>query len=160
MNKDRVDITVVKNKVVQLEQNKWKQEIRNKPKLRFYCKFKKEKKLEPYISMQLLPRERSYLTQVRLDILPINIETGRYKSIPLERRICTLCNLDQIEDEIHILFYCNKYNLERKDWLSKMNIQIQPKSDDNMLNNIFLFTQITAKYIAEIMCVRQKSLFS
>ena len=109
--------------------------------------------------MQLLPRERSYLTQLRLGILPINIETGRYKSIPLERRICTLCNLDQIEDEIHILFYCNKYNLERKEWLSKTNIQIQPRSDDNTLSNIFLFPRITAKYIAEIMCVRQKSLF-
>ena len=110
--------------------------------------------------MQLLPQERSYLTQLRLGILPINIETGRYKSIPLERRLCTLCNLDQIEDEIHILFYCNKYNLERKDWLSIMNIHNQPKSDDNMLNNIFLFPRITAKYIAEIMCVCQKSLFS
>ena len=41
-----------------------------------------------------------------------------------------------------------------------MNIQIQTRSDDNMLNNIFFFPQITAKYIAEIMCVRQKSLFS
>ena len=103
--------------------------------------------------MQLLPPERSYLTQLRLGILPINIETGRYKSIPLERRICTLCNLDQIKKEIHIIFYCNKNNLERKDWLSKMNIQIQTSSDDKMLNNIFLFPRITAKYVAEIMCV-------
>ena len=157
-----MDITVVKNKVFQLEQNKWKQEIRNKPKLRLYCKFKKEKKLETLYLYATFTTERSYLTQLRLGVLPINTETGRYKSIhvPLERRICTLCNLDQIKDEIHILFYCNKYNLERKEWLSKMNIQIQPRSDDNMLNNIFLFPRITAKYIAEIMCVRQKSFFS
>ena len=28
----------------------------------------------------------------------------KYKSVPLERRLCTLCNLNQIENEIHILF--------------------------------------------------------
>ena len=91
LNKDRVDITVVKNKLVQLEQNKWKEEIRNRPKLRFCCKFKKEKKLEPYISMQLLPRERSYLTQLRLGILPINIETGRAINLYLLRDEFVLC---------------------------------------------------------------------
>ena len=41
-----------------------------------------------------------------------------------------------------------------------MNIQIETSSDDNMLNNTFLFPRITAKYIVEIICVRQKSLFS
>ena len=53
-----------------------------------------------------------------------------------------------------------QYNSERKDWLSKMNIQIETSSDDNMLNNIFLFPRMSAKYIVEIMCVRQKSLIS
>ena len=38
-----------------------------------------------------------------------------------------------------------------------MNIQIQPRSDDNTLSNIFLFPRITAKYIAEIMCVYVKN---
>ena len=41
---------------------------------------------------------------MRLGILPINIETGRYKSVPLVRRLYTLCNLNQIQNEIHILF--------------------------------------------------------
>ena len=54
------------------------------------------------------------------------------------------------------IYFLLQYNLERKDWLSKMNIQIETSSDDNMLNNIFLFPRISAKYIAEIMCVRQK----
>ena len=43
-----------------------------------------------------------------------------------------------------------QYNLERKEWLSKMNIQIETSSDDNMLNNIFLFPRISAKYIVDV----------
>ena len=47
LNKDRVEITVVKNKLVQLEQNKWKQEIRNKPKLCFTVNLRKRKNWNP-----------------------------------------------------------------------------------------------------------------
>ena len=58
------------------------------------------------------------------------------------------------------IYFLLQYNLERKDWLSKMNIQTETSLDDNMLNNILIFPRISAKYILEIMCVHQKSLFS
>jgi hypothetical protein len=118
-NKLTCDLNIINNKILQLEQDKWKQGIKSKPKLRFYCKFKEEKKIEQYVCMHLSPRERSYLCQLRLGILPINIEIGRYRSLPIEKRVCTLCDSNTTEDECHVLFHCSKYITERKTiWIS------------------------------------------
>ena len=65
---------------------------------------------ESYVSMNLSSIERSYLAQLRLGILPIEIETGRYKSVFIDNRKCKLCNLNLVEDEKHILFTCTLYN--------------------------------------------------
>ena len=45
------------------------------------------------------------MAQFRLGIIPIEVEIGRYQSIPLENRICKLCKLNQIKDEKHVLFF-------------------------------------------------------
>ena len=38
------------------------------------------------------------------------IETGRWNKIPLEDRICTLCNENYIADEFHYLLKCQFFN--------------------------------------------------
>ena len=35
-----------------------------------------------------------------------------YYRVPLEQRLCKLCNSNQIEDEFHFLCICNAYNNE------------------------------------------------
>ena len=44
----------------------------------------------------------------RCGILPLEIEVGRYRDIPLKERICQLCN-NVVEDEIHFLCECPRY---------------------------------------------------
>ena len=39
---------------------------------------------------------------------------GRYRDIPLENRLCQVCKNDNVEDEIHFLCQCPKYNELRK----------------------------------------------
>ena len=41
--------------------------------------------------------------------LPLRVETEHYRSIPLENRFCTHCNLNQVEDEIHFITSCELY---------------------------------------------------
>ena len=65
-------------------------------------------------------KQRSYLSQLRIGILQINIEIGRYRSIPLEERLCRLCNMNEIEDEIHFLFRCPTYNVQHNIWFTTM----------------------------------------
>ena len=82
-------------------------------------KFKTEYETEPYLKLNLVKWERSILAQFRMGVLPLFIETGRYKNVrnaegtfrrlkPEERR-CNLCLLNNIEDEGHFLLVCPIY---------------------------------------------------
>ena len=46
--------------------------------------------------------------------LPLGIETGRFVNLPLEQRLCKICNIEDIEDEWHFLFKCTKFDYERE----------------------------------------------
>ena len=72
----------------------WKEASLKKPKLRLKLIFKEESnmhifhinRIEYYIKLNLSRKERSYLAQLRLGILPINVEIGRSRQIPLDER--------------------------------------------------------------------------
>ena len=51
------------------------------------------------------------------------IEQGRYQIVhlPREHRLCPLCNSNQVEDEIHFFFQCNKYSVQRKAFINQIN---------------------------------------
>ena len=55
---------------------------------------------------------RILITRWRLSCFDLRIETGRYKGLPREDRICTLC--DVVEDEEHVIFNCRAYNTIRE----------------------------------------------
>ena len=80
----------------------WKDEIYKKPKLRFYVQFKNDFHAESYIKINLSSKEKSYISQLRLGILPIAIETGRYRQVPISARKCIICKKNEVEDEFHI----------------------------------------------------------
>ena len=63
------------------EQNNWRNKCEITPKLRTYVTFKNLLRKEEYVSCNLSRLERSYLAQIRLGILPINIEVGRFRGI-------------------------------------------------------------------------------
>ena len=46
---------------------------------------------------------------MRTGSLPLEVETGRYRNIPLEERICKLCQAAP-EDEMHFIIDCQFYN--------------------------------------------------
>ena len=54
-------------------------------------------------------RQRSLLAQLRLGILPLKLETGRFRRLTVEQRVCELCNSNSVEDELHFLFNCSIY---------------------------------------------------
>ena len=58
------------------------------------------------------------------------IEHGRYQidHLPRENRLCPLCNSNQVEDEIHFLFQCNKYSVQRQAFINQIN-RIIPEFD-------------------------------
>ena len=99
-----------------------------------------------------MPRQlRSILAQLRLGILPLYIETGRYKTkidpvtgkrrnLKSEERLCELCDTNSVEDEFHFIFCCNFYINERKyyfDKICKQNPKFQEMDNTNKI--IYLF---------------------
>ena len=82
-------------------QEQWSNEMHNKPKLRTYVQIKDIFEPEPYVLSNISRQRRSLLAQIRLGILPIKIETGRFRSLPVEQRLCELCEMHKVENEMH-----------------------------------------------------------
>ena len=81
----------------------------SKPKLRTYALFKINLKTESYVSLLIPKCKRSIFCQFRSGILPLAIETGMYRNVPADERLCKICNLNLVEDEIHFLCFCPRY---------------------------------------------------
>ena len=88
----------------------WNQERYHKPKLRYYNAFKPDYCQEEYLNLNISKYQRSVFAQFRADILPLQVEVCRFRNLPLEERLCTLCNQAQVEDEFHVLYICDKYS--------------------------------------------------
>ena len=101
-------------KVVQSKcQEDWLKNVPMKPKLRSYVMFKNIFKSERYVKIAHSKISRSIFAQLRLGILPLEIETGRFRNIPSESRMCHFCK-NEIGDELHFVCVCPVYSNHRK----------------------------------------------
>ena len=77
-------------------------------KLRTYKKFKIVTGFEKYLDILKNQKQRKLFTKFRLRLHDLEIERGRYgtKSLPVNERICKLCNEGKVEDEFHFLIQC------------------------------------------------------
>ena len=93
----------------------WQADVKNFPVLRTYMTFKTEFGFEQYLVQVKDYKLRKVMSQFRLSSHKLCIETGRHSKpkIPLNDRICSHCNLTEIEDEEHLLLHCPFYSEER-----------------------------------------------
>ena len=109
----------------------WKKEKASQNKLSFYNIIKPEFGYEDYLST--LPRDiRRHVTRLRISAHTLKIETGRYNTkrgnARLLEKVCDFCTEKTfsntllhelpffdpiIEDELHVLVTCPKYNIPR-----------------------------------------------
>jgi hypothetical protein len=144
--------------------SKWSTLLQKTPKLRTYCLFKHIYCIEPYVSSRLSRKLRSTLARFRTGILPLEIETGRWRGIPECQRICKLCNTQSVESEMHFLLHCPTYDHLRIDYLE--NVQQCDNTFDS-LNDVeklkllmgIQFEAGTARLMADMYKCRQSSLF-
>ena len=92
----------------------------NGNKLRTYRLHKDRISTEPYVTANISRYERSILAKIRSGTLPLEVETGRYRQVPLDERICKLCQAS-IENEIHFLVDCHFYDDLRYDLFNTMS---------------------------------------
>ena len=117
----------------------------NKPgnssnKLRTFRKFKSDISLEPYLLL-LRENSRKTLTRLRISAHNLGVETGRHhrpSPIPLNERLCTLCDEGSLDDELHLIMTCSKFKNERQSFLEQLS-NIFPPLTNHDEETIFTF---------------------
>ena len=56
---------------------------------------------------------RYTFAKFRYGILKLHVETGRYKGLPRNQCICSVCKSNDVEDELHYLFVYPACNIPR-----------------------------------------------
>ena len=154
---------VIEN-LVKLNKQEWLENVHNKPKLRTYVLFKREFSLENYIKYHMHKRKRSLLSQFRLGILPLRIETGRYDNTPVNNRLCKLCVLNAVEDEYHFVMTCPLYVNFRLNLFQKAAQMYENFGEINDINKFKFLVEKCYKPLSQFIYDsyerRQRSLFN
>ena len=96
----------------------WYSDIANNRVLTLYKNYKLSFDYELYLNS--LPNKlRVAISRLRLSSHQLRIETGRYSlnRVDREKRICTLCNKSDIEDEYHFVLVCPVYSILRQKYI-------------------------------------------
>ncbi len=56
---------------------------------------------------------RKCVYMLRHSTAALRIETGKYERLPVEQRVCDVCDSDNVKDEMHFLISCNAFTQER-----------------------------------------------
>jgi len=163
INSETCSLEAIDEKLWLINKLHWDTEVSQYRKLRTYVIFKKECKEELYLSLGLTRRERSLLAQYRLGVLPIRLETGRFKGEKEEDRICVLCNNKEIENEFHFLLKCTLYHNERSSFFEKINSRHEGfynlEDKDKVIVLMTRYVRLTGKFINECFTKRRNTLF-
>ena len=142
-----VDLNVATTLLINKMEDEWRVNVSLKPKLRSYIIFKNSFGEEEFLTCLRSRAKRSLLSQLRLGILPLEIEVGRFRGIDLENRICKICNIN-IEIECHFLCECPCYQDYRETLLNHHGISAATP----ILNMFYLFMSSNVTALAEYIC--------
>ena len=156
-----IDNQLLANKLHDSFQTKWADSVRSKPKLRLYEKLKSNTDTENYVKANIPRFERSLIAQLRLGILPLRIETGRYVNEQIEDRVCSQCQENQIEDEIHFTLYCAKYHDARREFLHNSNVDIHTYNNCTDVDKLKMLMRLNSfgSYLRRIFNIRRNALY-
>jgi hypothetical protein len=107
---------LVRERIHEREERKWRKNCLLKPKLRTYVQLKKKLRTEPFLTVY----HRSgipELVKLRGGANRLRIEQGRYRKETVEQRICEVCDSKEVENEEHFMLKCDAYkDLREKMW--------------------------------------------
>lgn len=120
------------------------------PKLRTYKLFKTNLCIEPHLTIGLPKKMYKNISRFRTSSHNLRIETGRHESpkLPVEERLCTKCDLNEVEDELHFLLICSS-NQSLRIKLTDTATRIIPNFRE--LNNLQKFIAILTSAHTEVL---------
>ena len=148
-------ISNLKSSMMQRDEEKLLNTCKSLPKLRTYCSLVGDPGWRNYLAKPLSFIQRKFMAKLRLGVLPLRIETGRYEMPRIESkdRICKQCAMQEVEDEEHFLLRCSKHSARRIALLSDIKLDNFGQWDSNQklvyLLNDSSMLKATARFIIE-----------
>ena len=97
----------------------WKQGLNLSQLLAIYREVKQPFEMSSYLVKMQNRKFRNALAKLWLSSHQLSIETGCHRNIDRPNRKCTVCNLNDIEDEFHFTLICPAYEDLRKLYIPK-----------------------------------------
>ena len=85
------------------------------------------------------------MARFRCEIVPINIELGRYLNVPADQKFCHFCD-NCIEDEVHTIVKCPMYTKVRTESFTRATYFNNDFIQMPDIDLIFLFSDKRVKY--------------
>ena len=118
----------------------WDNEIECNRKLTTFNSIKESYDAEFYVHKIEDRHARKLLASLRLSCHPLRIESGRYRNIARENRLCENCTLGEIEDEEHFVTTCPLYYAHRSELYKKLdNFQNESWNNCNSVKEKFRY---------------------
>ena len=113
----------MKNSLLTKDQKNIENKCKSSLKLRTYNLISEFSTDKSYLSKPLSFVQRKFLAKLRLGVLPIRIETGRYERPrkEAEERICKQCPSNSPETEVHFFVQCPRHTQLRTSFFSKID---------------------------------------
>ena len=159
---DNTEIPIDQLKVIVMDRltRDWRHHCATKDKLRTYRTFKNDMCTASHLNCNLPKYERSLISQLRLGVLPLRIETGRFVGLNEQDRICTLCDNNQVENEAHFLFSCDKYNDYRHSLETAIGLSFDNLNVTEKFELVFQHPHSLGRYLRLAMNARKNELYN
>ena len=99
------------------------------PKCHLYRYIFDNNVLQFYLDRPLNYIYKPYICKMRISAHNLNIETGRFYNLDRHERVCSMCNLNVVEEEYRFILQCEKYidvQFVRRRYLKKYYWQMPP----------------------------------
>ena len=91
-------------------QDKLRSDSASMSRLNLYNNINNGFALKDYITLVNSRKHRSLLAKSRMGTFPVREETGRYRGVARDERLCIYCDMEMVEDIIHVVRHCPRYN--------------------------------------------------
>ncbi|XP_069141192.1 uncharacterized protein [Argopecten irradians] len=87
------------------------------PKCEIYKHLVDNFEIQFYLKKPLNSKTKQILSKYRMQAHSLQIEAGRYNAVPRGDRLCTVCDKNDVEDEMHFVLLCPAYSELRKKFI-------------------------------------------
>ncbi len=142
----------------------WQLEAGTKRKLRTFVQIHDFNSDSVVAGSNLTRVQRSLVIKYKSGVLPLRLETGRYKGLKEELRVCEVCKCGEVEDEKHFSYRCEALANVRDKW-KKANENIRQalseKDKFQATKNLLTKEQLKsfACWLEEMYCERKSILY-